>query len=215
MHANAFKLFYVIVNFTQILSCSWIVIQIIKFNGINNALFHCQRNEILASTVPHQMLRVCWVYHLLNVLGIFDTVHLKIRGRELIFLHVYHHTIAILWSWLVLKVYPGGHNMLFIFGIASTHAAMYSYYLATLVGINMHRSFFWKLITLLEIGWIVIGLIYMSFLYLYGCPYPSTLLFFAVIASSILLVSFIEVFSNALKKEKHNNDAEMSKQKRK
>ncbi|XP_069354763.1 very long chain fatty acid elongase 7-like [Maniola hyperantus] len=77
------------------------------------------------------LVRSCHTFLLAKITELLDTIFfvLKKNGRQVTFLHVYHHSMVVIVTWIALKmdsVYP---SATFIGGInALVHAVMYTYY---------------------------------------------------------------------------------------
>jgi len=77
------------------------------------------------------------------------------RKKEIIFLHWYHHTTVLLFTWYtVMVMYPIGS----VFGIVNSfvHTVMYSYYFLACFG---HKPWWGKYVTRIQLTQMVIGMI--------------------------------------------------------
>ena len=124
---NAVQIAY---NVTQIAVCSWMVW------GLAPVL--------TAGTVPWFGLglpysasieKFVFVHYLTKMLDWFDTLFQLVEGKEVSFLHVFHHaTIGIVWGYL-LSIGHGNGTCAYGAWINSvTHVIMYTHYLVTALG---------------------------------------------------------------------------------
>jgi len=84
-----------------------------------------------------------------------DTLFLILRKREVIFLHWYHHTTVLAYTWYcTIVMYPAGN----LYGIVNSfvHIIMYSYYFLTSFGF---KPWWGKYVTRLQLAQMVVGMI--------------------------------------------------------
>ncbi|KAL6045213.1 Elongation of very long chain fatty acids protein [Balamuthia mandrillaris] len=102
---------------------------------------------------------------------LIDTVFLVIRKRPVNFLHWYHHTTVLLYTWFgVIIGLPAG----MVFGIvnAFVHTIMYFYYFLAAIG---QRPWWGQYVTILQLSQMVVGLFTSgawAYFYLSGLPCP-------------------------------------------
>ena len=83
---------------------------------------------------------------------LFDTVLLVVRGRDVIFLHWYHHITVLLYCWFSMRI----DNPAIFFGTmnAFVHSIMYYYYARMAQGV---RPAFGQILTSLQLSQMVVG----------------------------------------------------------
>jgi len=122
----------------------------------------------------------CWLFALSKYAELIDTVFLILRKRQLHFIHWYHHTTVLVYTWfcLVVMTPPGA-----LFGVVNTfvHSIMYFYFFLTACG---SRPSWAKLVTIIQIAQMAAGITISSFwtyYYLSGvdCPmdHPDAYMF--------------------------------------
>lgn len=91
-----------------------------------------------------RLARVLYIHYLSKAYEFVDTVLmvLKKNFRQVTFLHVYHHatTFFPVWYWTV-KYGPGGAPWFCCMLNSTVHVVMYSYYLATSLGVRVPKPF--------------------------------------------------------------------------
>lgn len=96
----------------------------------------------------------CWLFALSKYLELVDTLLLILRKRPVNFLHWYHHTTVLIYTWfcLVIMSPPGA-----IFGAvnAFVHSIMYFYYFLASTG---SRPSWGKLVTTIQLTQMVVGI---------------------------------------------------------
>jgi len=95
-----------------------------------------------------------WLFALSKYLELIDTLFIILRKRPLNFLHWYHHTTVLAYTWfcLVIMAPPGA-----LFGAvnAFVHSIMYYYYFLTSTG---RRPSWGKLVTIIQLTQMVVGI---------------------------------------------------------
>jgi len=132
----------------------WLLCVLHEFKESGYSAHHiiCMPYGELAKGLP-VFLGTC--YGLLKVFEYGDTLFLILRKREVNFLHWYHHSTVLMYSWYCLMVlFPVGN----IFGLvnATVHTIMYGYYFLSSIG---QRPWWGKHVTKLQIAQMIIGLI--------------------------------------------------------
>ena len=69
---------------------------------------------------------------------------LKKKNNQLTSLHVIHHMIMPVCSWVFLKWVGGGHSTFFMFLNMGVHVVMYFYYLMSGLGPQVQKYLWWK-----------------------------------------------------------------------
>nr|CAD7434095.1 unnamed protein product [Timema monikensis] len=93
-----------------------------------------------------QMARACWCYMICKVVELLDTVFFVLRKKsnQISYLHLYHHTLMPVCSWIGVKFLPGGHGTLLGLINSFVHIIMYSYYLFAGLGPRFQKYLWWK-----------------------------------------------------------------------
>jgi len=98
--------------------------------------------------------RMIWIFCLSKYIELIDTLFLILRKRPVEFLHWYHHTTVLAYTWYSLAILssPGS-----IFGCVNSfvHTFMYFYFFLTSCG---YRPTWGKLITIIQIAQMLIGI---------------------------------------------------------
>jgi hypothetical protein len=112
----------------------------------------CDGSTMFLHEQPFSMYLV--LFALSKFPELFDTVLLVVRGRDIRFLHWYHHLTVLLYCWLAMQAaFPSG-----LFGIinAFVHSVMYYYYARSGQGVRLR---FAKFITVIQLSQMVAGLV--------------------------------------------------------
>ncbi|EDS39481.1 elongation of very long chain fatty acids protein 4 [Culex quinquefasciatus] len=104
----------------------------------------CQPVDYSTTREGFQELYLSYGYFLLKVLDLADTVFFVLRKKQshVSFLHVYHHAVMVLMTYLAVVFVPGGH--VFMLGVWNSlvHAVMYFYYF--LASYQSQDTIWWK-----------------------------------------------------------------------
>jgi len=140
-----------------------------------------------------------WVFGLSKYLELFDTLFLILRKREVTFLHWYHHTTVLCYTWfsLVIMTPPGA-----IFGMINTfvHTIMYWYYFLAAKG---KRPTWGKFVTIVQLSQMVLGVSITSswaYNYLTGvyCPmgHPQAYMLSSLVLYGSYFLLFLQFYLN-------------------
>lgn len=75
-----------------------------------------------------------------------DTIFfvLRKRNRQVSFLHVYHHSVTMYFSWLFLKYTPSEQGAIVGLINSLVHVVMYTYYMIAAMGPAYQKYIWWK-----------------------------------------------------------------------
>lgn len=120
-----------------------------KVNGFYELI--CMPNGELYYGFPFFCI---WLFALSKYLELIDTLFIILRKRHLNFLHWYHHTTVLAYTWfsLVVMTPPGA-----LFGVVNTfvHSIMYFYFYLTSIG---KRPSWGRLVTLIQLTQMLVGI---------------------------------------------------------
>uniref|UniRef100_A0A182Q5E2 Elongation of very long chain fatty acids protein n=1 Tax=Anopheles farauti TaxID=69004 RepID=A0A182Q5E2_9DIPT len=144
-----------------------------------------------------------WMYLLLKIVELFDTVFFVLRKKQnqVSFLHVYHHTIMVLFTWFYLKYIPGTQAAFIGVLNSFVHIVMYTYYLIAALGPQYQKYLWWKrYMTTLQLLQFGIMLCYFVLINSMQCHVPRALTYFFVSNITIFLFLFINFYRKAYRK---------------
>ncbi|CAL1544806.1 unnamed protein product, partial [Lymnaea stagnalis] len=141
-----------------------------------------------------------WLFFISKVIELLDTIFFIIRKKnnQVTFLHVYHHTSMILFSWTVVKFLPKDSNISYPVVNCVVHIVMYAYYGLAALGPEMRPFLWWKkYITRLQIGQFFILIAQTVGIMIFDCPAPTA--FLVIIACYIftILLLFLNFYIRA------------------
>ncbi|CAG2169903.1 unnamed protein product [Oppiella nova] len=126
-----------------------------------------------------QQIEEVMVYTYTKYMDLMDTIFFVLRKKEshLTFLHLYHHFMVPILTWLTMKFAPTCPPIA-IFALLNTpvHTMMYSYYALSALGPTVHRFLWWKrYITVAQILQFVLFLSYAIISAFLSTGYPSVI----------------------------------------
>uniref|UniRef100_A0A182QNU6 Elongation of very long chain fatty acids protein n=1 Tax=Anopheles farauti TaxID=69004 RepID=A0A182QNU6_9DIPT len=161
--------------------------------------FVCQPLRAETSAQSLDDTRLGYVYFLLKILDLADTVFFVLRKKQshVSFLHVYHHTIMVLSASFFMRYLIGGHT--FILGILNTlvHAIMYFYFFLTIYRPEVTRGATWKryitLVQMVQFAYLVFHF-FRPIVLDVECGYPRTVMWFVGLQNVFMLIMFADFY---------------------
>lgn len=153
--------------------------------------FYCQGVDDPNSEVGKKVASLGWLYLMVKIIDLLDTVFFVLRksNRQITRLHLHHHTLMPLVTWLAVTYTPGGQSIIVGHINCLVHAVMYTYYLLAGLGDDYKKYLWWKkYLTMLQlVQFAIIGAHSVRSLF-YPCSYP--------IALKILTCFYAVIFTN-------------------
>ena len=123
------------------------------------------------------------VFHLSKYYELMDSMFMILRNKtsQLSGLHIYHHASTIVYTWLIIHLYPGGDMYMGALLNSWIHIWMYLYYcLSTKLDTKNRIKYLWwnKILTLNQITQFCINMIHSVFAMIYG---ERTILFLSAV----------------------------------
>ncbi len=146
------------------------------------------RDKHLTSPV---LIKICYYFMLSKIWEFMDTFLIMFRGQDTIFLQKYHH-IGALWCFYLSYYYNVSFIIYLTFFNSFVHTIMYSYYLASTLGIRFKTIK--PFITLLQICQLSSGPIPTINVYIY--QYYNTAEGLVAIISVMYIIILIALFIN-------------------
>ncbi|XP_004536502.1 elongation of very long chain fatty acids protein F-like [Ceratitis capitata] len=146
-------------------------------------------------------LNFSYAYYLLKIADFADTVFFVLRKRykQVSFLHVYHHIMITVSTFVFLRYLPGGHGAILAVLNLTVHSIMYFYYFISVLRPELKQSLWWKKhITQAQIlQFLILFIHFVRALFDAECEYPTVALLFAIIQAVVMLVLFGDFYYKA------------------
>ncbi|CAK1553383.1 unnamed protein product [Leptosia nina] len=147
-----------------------------------------------------------YTYFLAKITELFDTIFFILRKKynQASFLHIYHHSITVMSTWVILKYEPNMIATIFLGTLNSfVHVIMYTYYALSAYP-QLAKHLWWKkYITKLQLVQFMLIFVQILADYKYSKCKPSNILI-TVVCVNLLL--FVYLFSNFYVKTYKLND---------
>jgi len=135
-------------NLFQVVFCSYFVIEGGRRAWFSHYSWVCQPVETDSDPNSSGMFvaYATWMYFLNKYSDFADTFFFiaKKKFNQVTVLHVYHHAIMPLYSYMHVRWSPGGHEILAGYINFGVHVVMYSYYFLSALGPWMQPYLWWK-----------------------------------------------------------------------
>lgn len=142
-----------------------------------------------------RMARLCWWYYLSKLSEFLDTIFFRLRKKDnqVTILHLYHHSLTPLETWICCKFIAGGHGTFSNLINNAVHVLMYAYYAVSALGPAYHRYLWWKrYLTTIQLLQFTLVFVHSAQALWHDCGYPK------IIAAGLLLHAtiFFALFSH-------------------
>ncbi|KAF2901810.1 hypothetical protein ILUMI_04374 [Ignelater luminosus] len=198
----------IVYNAYQVVFSVWLCCQAFNVDNIFTLLFrHCSAAQ---PDRKHAALlsNGAWWYFFSKVVELLDTVFFVLRKKQsqVTFLHVYHHSITMFFSWGYLKFLPGEQGVVIGFLNSAVHVVMYSYYLIAALGPKYQKYLWWKkYMTWMQLTQFCLMLVYLMYVLAMDCKVPKALSFFFVANVVVFLYLFGDFYRKAYSKKNKMN----------
>ncbi|KAF9802520.1 hypothetical protein SFRURICE_013707 [Spodoptera frugiperda] len=173
---------------------------IYRFNIITT---RCPQGEDLQGVV-----REIYPYFIAKHLDLLDTVFFVLRKKDnqITFLHLYHHTSMVTWTWLHFMYHPTDNFVVVGMLNSFVHVLMYAYYGISSLGPAYAKYIWWKKhltkVQLIQFILVVSHLHYQQ--KLSPCPIPSFFHNFCMILICSFFALFMNFYINSYRGKKKN-----------
>lgn len=194
-------------NLTQILVNAFFVYEscrLLWFSG-ENIRFTCMEVDYSDTPLGRQKAAAVWLFFMSRILDLIDTLFFVARKKQnqVTFLHVYHHTAVVFFTWLGVKYVAGGHGVFFGTINSFVHVVMYSYYMLTLINAEYKKAWWKKYLTQMQMmQFIAVGVHAILALCTPNCSYPKGLIILALPQDVFMFILFADFYRKTYMKPK-------------
>ncbi|XP_055708783.1 elongation of very long chain fatty acids protein 4-like [Phlebotomus papatasi] len=208
-----FKRLILVYNITVAVLNAYICYELFLRSKLLNYTWTCSPIES-DGTDPNEvrLSTAIWLYYITKYIEFLDSLFFVLRKKEnqLSFLHIYHHTVIVLYSWLIVKFFSYGlQKSLFdllayspVMFNSGVHVIMYIYYGLSTLGPTVAKYLWWKkYLTLVQMIQFLIGMIIAITAYFTKCAFFSSKIYlmnFFFIGGFFLL--FLKFYIDSYKK---------------
>ncbi|XP_052738497.1 elongation of very long chain fatty acids protein 7 [Bicyclus anynana] len=193
-------------NLFQILACLYLFYQGMDYLLAKEFSILCQAVDDPKSQRAYNIASAAWYYFIIKVIDLLDTVFFVLRksDRQITSLHLHHHTLMPIASWIGMTYFPGGQAALMATLNSLVHAVMYTYYYLAGLGDNYKKYLWWKRhVTEMQlIQFVIVGLHALNSLF-YECGYPTWIKIGMIMYAGIFINMFGQFYYNCYIVKKH------------
>jgi len=147
---------------------------------------------------------IVWWYFFSKFTDFMDSFFFVLRKKnnQLTSLHVIHHAMMPMTSWIFLKWVGGGHSTFFMFLNMGVHVVMYFYYLMSSMGPEVQKYLWWKrYITSMQLLQFVTFSIHGSLPLFTDCNYPKPAVCFILFLGGLFFTLFTNFYIQSYTKK--------------
>lgn len=187
-------------NAYQVLFSVWLCCQAFKVKNAIPYLLNYSCSSSPDREFQMALWNGAWWYFFSKMVELLDTVFFVLRKKQnqVTFLHVYHHSCTMFFSWCYLKYIPGEQGVVIGFLNSLVHVVMYFYYFLAALGPKYQKYLWWKkYMTWIQLTQFCIMLVYLFSLMAMDCKLPKALTYFFVGNVVIFLYLFGDFYVKA------------------
>jgi len=195
----------IVYNGLQVLLSMFIIWKGLRVNVPVISIFYpsCEKQVHYTAEVRLQFAESAWWYHVAKMTEFIDTIIfiLRKKNRQASFLHVYHHSVTMYFSWMFLKYTPSEQGGIVGIINSSVHVIMYSYYMVAAMGPAYQKYIWWKkYMTVIQLVQFFIILAYLSLLPFSNCGHSKFVTQFFMANTFIFIYMFLDFYRKAYNK---------------
>uniref|UniRef100_A0A0K8UPP4 Elongation of very long chain fatty acids protein n=1 Tax=Bactrocera latifrons TaxID=174628 RepID=A0A0K8UPP4_BACLA len=197
----------VIYNAFQVALSGYMFYEHLMAGWLNNYNLKCQPVDYSDGPMSKRMLNLCYVYYLSKLTEFADTFFFVLRKKssQITWLHVYHHSVTPLETWVLVKFLAGGNatfpNLLNNF----VHVCMYFYYMMSAMGPEYAKFLWWKkYMTELQIAQFVLCIVHTTRALISSqCQFSKFISSLLLLNASIFFCLFMNFYMASYKKSQN------------
>ncbi|TPP65765.1 Elongation of very long chain fatty acids protein 4 [Fasciola gigantica] len=155
--------------------------------------FKCEVIDFREHPDAEKLVHSLWLFHISKLVECLDTVFFILSGklRLVTWLHVYHHSTMIPYTWVLAKWIPGGQAFNLVLTNGSVHVVMYTYYALAALGPAWRKYLWWKrYLTILQMIQFVYGIASCIGSVYLDCAYNPSVYYFSIVYIFTILGCF-------------------------
>ncbi|ENN70418.1 elongation of very long chain fatty acids protein AAEL008004 [Dendroctonus ponderosae] len=141
----------------------------------------------------------CYLYFINKITDLMDTIFFTLRKKtsQVTFLHLFHHTLMPVISWIMVKYIPGGQITFAGFLNTFVHIILYGYYFLSSCGPEVQKYLGWKkYITRLQLVQFILVFIHSCQILFVDCGFPKWTLIITLPNATFFYFLFSDFYKN-------------------
>ncbi|XP_066905201.1 very long chain fatty acid elongase AAEL008004 [Halyomorpha halys] len=191
---NAAQTLFSLIMFSEHLMSGWLL----------DYSYKCQPVDYSRNPTAMRMANLCWWYYISKLTEFMDTIFFVLRKKDnqITLLHLYHHSLTPIETWVCVKFLAGGHGTFSNLVNNLVHIIMYTYYMLSAMGPQYQKFLWWKQhLTTLQLAQFTIVFIHSAQVLFFDCGYPKLIAAFLLVHSTIFFALFFDFYQKAYNKE--------------
>ncbi|XP_018567405.1 elongation of very long chain fatty acids protein AAEL008004 [Anoplophora glabripennis] len=183
----------VIYNGAQVLYSLFMLYEHLVSGWFWDYSYKCQPVDYSNNYKALRMANLCWWYYISKLTEFADTLFFVLRKKDsqVSFLHLYHHSLTPLETWILVKFIAGGHGTFSNLINNMVHVVMYFYYMVAAMGPEYQKYLWWKKhLTTLQLLQFTLVFIHSAQLLWMECGYPKFIGALLLLHSTIFFALF-------------------------
>ncbi|XP_017777182.1 PREDICTED: elongation of very long chain fatty acids protein AAEL008004-like [Nicrophorus vespilloides] len=167
--------------------------------------YKCQPVDYSNSEKGMRMATLCWWYYISKLSEFADTVFFVMRKKDsqITLLHLYHHSLTPLETWVLVKFVAGGHGTFSNLINNLVHVIMYFYYMVSAMGPDYQKYLWWKKhLTTIQLTQFFFVFIHSAQILFVDCGYPMFLGALLLLHSAIFFGLFSHFYYQTYNRNK-------------
>lgn len=167
--------------------------------------FKCQPVDYSNDDKAMRMATLCWWYYISKLSEFADTLFFVLRKKDsqVTFLHLYHHSLTPLETWILVKFIAGGHGTFSNLINNLVHVVMYFYYMVSAMGPEFQKYLWWKkYLTTIQLVQFGLVFVHSAQLLWTDCGYPKLVGALLLIHSTIFFALFSHFYYRSYKPDR-------------
>lgn len=178
--------------------------------------YKCQPVDYSNNEKAMRMANLCWIYYISKLTEFADTIFFVMRKKDsqVSLLHLYHHSLTPLETWILVKFLAGGHGTFSNLINNLVHVIMYFYYMVAAMGPEYQKYLWWKKhLTTIQLAQFFMVFVHSAQLLFVDCGYPRFIGALLLLHSTIFFGLFSHFYYQTYKKSKKSALEAQSQQK--
>ncbi|XP_037298932.1 elongation of very long chain fatty acids protein-like [Manduca sexta] len=202
---EAYKLTNILLAYNAVQVAISLYLVIRYFNNLTQMGLVPKKCYIKENYARNQILFGTYLYLAAKFTELLDTIFFVLRKKDsqVTFLHLYHHTVMVIGTWVLLKYWPS-HTLIFIGFLNSlVHVFMYTYYGLAALGPNVAKYLGWKkyMTKFQLIQFVSIIIQYIASVRTSECPPAKGVAIFVSCNTAFILLLFLNFYRQSYNKK--------------
>ncbi|CAH1978684.1 unnamed protein product [Acanthoscelides obtectus] len=195
----------IVYNALQVLYSAFMLYEHLMSGWFWDYSYKCQPVDYSNNYKAMRMARLCWWYYISKLTEFADTLFFVLRKKDsqISFLHLYHHSLTPLETWILVRFIAGGHGTFSNLINNMVHVIMYFYYMVSAMGPEYQKYIWWKKhVTTIQLIQFTLVFVHSAQILWTDCGYPRLVGGFLLVHAAIFFGLFTNFYYQTYNKSK-------------